>query len=329
MLSRFAALALGLTFVLCTSARSRDQQPSTNPPPTSQDQPQQTDSAPTAAPTTPAKRIRIGGNVAQARMIHQVQPVYPKIAKDAQVSGTVVLHAIISKDGSVQMLQFVSGPPLLMKAAMDAVKQWKYEPTLLGGAPVEVDTTISVIFTLGNQDAHPKDELIDPQFRADMLTLLDLMHTKDLMDRIAKQLFLSLKPTFTASLPGTTHRDEIVDAFQAKLLEIMKSDDNMNKFIAVYSMHFTDDDIKAAIQFYSTPAGQHFISESGNITSEMMAVGQAMAVNSVPEIYQELCKQYPELQVSGKICKGFPEKESNLLHERITWSDGSTSARSE
>jgi protein TonB len=59
------------------------------------------------------------------------------------------LHAVIAKDGSVEDLQYVSGPPLLMKAAMDAVRQWRYQPTQLNGEPVEVDTTISVVFTLG------------------------------------------------------------------------------------------------------------------------------------------------------------------------------------
>ena len=75
--------------------------------------------------------------------------MYPALAKTAHVSGTVVLHAIIAKDGSIQELQFVSGPPLLMKAAMDAVREWRYRPTLLNGEPVEVDTTIDVVFTLG------------------------------------------------------------------------------------------------------------------------------------------------------------------------------------
>jgi periplasmic protein TonB len=82
-------------------------------------------------------------------MVRQIMPVYPPIAKTAHISGTVVLHAVIAKDGSVEDLQYVSGPPLLMKAAMDAVKQWRYQPTQLNGDPVEVDTTISVVFTLG------------------------------------------------------------------------------------------------------------------------------------------------------------------------------------
>src|SRR5271163_2433856 len=100
---------------------------------------------PKAAPA----RIRVGGNVQAAKMVRQIMPVYPPIAKTAHISGTVTLHAVIGKDGTVQNLEYVSGPPLLMKSAMDAVKQWRYQPTQLNGDPVEVDTTISVVFTLG------------------------------------------------------------------------------------------------------------------------------------------------------------------------------------
>lgn len=103
---------------------------------------------PPPKPATPS-RIRVGGNVEAASLINKVTPIYPPIAKTAHVSGTVVLHAIISKDGSIQELQYVSGPPLLMKSAMDAVKEWRYKPTMLNGDPVEVDTTIDVVFTLG------------------------------------------------------------------------------------------------------------------------------------------------------------------------------------
>ena len=100
-------------------------------------------------PPKPVERLRVGGNVMAANIIHKVDPVYPQIAKTAHISGTVVLHAIIAKDGTIQELTFVSGPPLLMRAAMDAVKQWRYKPTLLNTQPVQVDTTITVIFNLG------------------------------------------------------------------------------------------------------------------------------------------------------------------------------------
>ena len=97
---------------------------------------------------TPA-RIRQGGNVQQAKLVNMVRPVYPPLAKQARISGTVRLHAIIAKDGSVIQLEVVQGHPLLVQAALDAVRQWRYQPTLLNGEPVEVDTTVDVVFSLG------------------------------------------------------------------------------------------------------------------------------------------------------------------------------------
>ena len=95
-------------------------------------------------------RIRQGGAVTQASLINKISPVYPPLARQTRVSGTVRLHAIISKDGSVQQLEVMSGHPLLVQAALDAVRQWRYRPTLLNGEPVEVDTTIDVIFSLNS-----------------------------------------------------------------------------------------------------------------------------------------------------------------------------------
>jgi protein TonB len=92
--------------------------------------------------------VKVGGNVQAARILNRVQPVYPPLARQTRISGTVRLHAIISKDGSIQQLEVISGHPLLQQSALDAVRQWRYQPTLLNGEPVEVDTTIDVIFSL-------------------------------------------------------------------------------------------------------------------------------------------------------------------------------------
>ena len=99
-------------------------------------------------PKPTASRIRQGGSVQAALLINRVQPVYPPLARQTRISGSVRLHAIISKSGTVESLEVLSGHPLLVRAAMDAVQQWKYKPTLLNGEPVEVDTTIDVIFSL-------------------------------------------------------------------------------------------------------------------------------------------------------------------------------------
>jgi protein TonB len=98
-------------------------------------------------PVTP-KRITVGGNVQQAMLISQPKPMYPPLAKQARISGTVKFTAVIGRDGTIQNLQLLGGHPLLVQAATDAVRQWRYKPTLLNGEPVEVVTQIDVNFTL-------------------------------------------------------------------------------------------------------------------------------------------------------------------------------------
>jgi TonB family protein len=93
-------------------------------------------------------RLRVGGNVQHTKLIHQPRPNYPALAKQAHIQGTVKLYAVISKRGTVANLDVISGHPLLVPAALEAVKQWVYEPTLLNGNPVEVETEIDVNFTL-------------------------------------------------------------------------------------------------------------------------------------------------------------------------------------
>jgi protein TonB len=94
------------------------------------------------------ERIRQGGVIQAANLIHQVNPIYPPLAVKARAQGVVVLAAVISKEGTVESLRVISGHPLLNQAALDAVKQWLYRPTMLNGDPVEVETTITVTFTL-------------------------------------------------------------------------------------------------------------------------------------------------------------------------------------
>ncbi len=96
------------------------------------------------------KRIRVSQGVTQGMVISKIEPVYPKIGLAARISGVVLLHAIISKEGIITELQVVSGHPVLIPAAMDAVKQWRYRPYLLNGEPVEVETYITVTFQISN-----------------------------------------------------------------------------------------------------------------------------------------------------------------------------------
>jgi protein TonB len=93
-------------------------------------------------------RIRVGGQVQAANLIKKISPPYPQLAKQARIQGLVRFTAIIGKDGTIQNLTLVTGHPLLVPSATEAVKQWVYKPTLLNGEPVEVITQIDVNFTL-------------------------------------------------------------------------------------------------------------------------------------------------------------------------------------
>ncbi|HET9698234.1 MAG TPA: TonB family protein [Terriglobales bacterium] len=94
------------------------------------------------------QRVRVSQGVSEGLLVHQVRPTYPPLARQARIQGQVVLQAAIGKDGSIQNLRLVSGHPMLAPAAIEAVKQWKYKPYFLNGEPVEVDTQITVNFTL-------------------------------------------------------------------------------------------------------------------------------------------------------------------------------------
>ncbi len=96
----------------------------------------------------PIPRIVVGGNVQAAKIVRRVMPVYPALARQACVEGTVSLLGVIATDGTVRQLRVLSGHPLLVQAALDAVRQWVYRPTLLNGDPVEVQAPIEVHFTL-------------------------------------------------------------------------------------------------------------------------------------------------------------------------------------
>jgi protein TonB len=104
---------------------------------------------PAAHPNTPSAPLHVGGTVQMAKLIRKVIPEYPALAKQARISGVVHLIGIIAKDGAIRDLQLVDGHPMLARAAMKAVEQWVYEPTLLNGEPVEVIAPIEVSFTLG------------------------------------------------------------------------------------------------------------------------------------------------------------------------------------
>ncbi len=104
---------------------------------------------PKFVPVTP-QRVRISQGVTKGLLVQKIEPQYPTLARSARVQGDVVLSAVIDTNGQITNLQLVSGHPMLVPAAIAAVKQWRYKPYLLNGQPVEVETTITVIFSLSS-----------------------------------------------------------------------------------------------------------------------------------------------------------------------------------
>jgi periplasmic protein TonB len=123
--------------ILLTSATTTEVTPPVPPPPP----------PPPPVPTI-VKPVRVGGDIREPKVITLVPPVYPKLAVKARVRGTVVLEAILTAEGAVAEIQVISGNPLLTQAAVDCVKQWRYEPTYLNGEPIPVILTARVNFEL-------------------------------------------------------------------------------------------------------------------------------------------------------------------------------------
>lgn len=134
--SELTGLALGVISQVIQAA----------PPARVADPPKPAQAKPAAATEPP--RYKAGGLVKMARLLRRVEPLYPAIARQARISGTVELTGIIGTDGRIRELQVVTGHPLLVKAALDAVREWVYEPTSLNGTPVEVIAPITVNFRL-------------------------------------------------------------------------------------------------------------------------------------------------------------------------------------
>jgi TonB family protein len=292
--------------------------------------------------------------VAIGTLIRHVEPDYPQIAKTAQVGGSVVLHCLIGRDGTMEAVRYISGPPLLKRSSMDAVRQWQYHPTLRDGEPVEVDTTVTVVYTLDGQSgqnggaATPKPDdsskagppgsadaqkagpsasnmtgdssaqtvPINPEFRARVLKLMEITEMTSNMDRVWKSMQPTLRPMLIQMLPPTQNRDTILDAYLEGLQKSMHSPDAMEGYIQIYARHLTLADVNAAIQFYSTPEGDHVRRAFQEMAPETMKWGEELALKNAPLILKSLCSEYTELQDDAKLCGKPADKSKSELMGR-------------
>jgi TonB family protein len=149
-----AAIAACVLFAVPSFCMAHPQQTQAAPPQQGQiAQPEQT------LPLGSGQRLRVLSNIMANKLVYIEPPVYPQIAVVARVSGIVILNAVVAEDGTIKELTCISGPALLRQAAMSAVREWRFEPTLLNGQPIEVETTIPVRFDL--EDAREYKSKID------------------------------------------------------------------------------------------------------------------------------------------------------------------------
>lgn len=146
------------------------------------------------APAGAQEPVRIGGDIKEPRRIRDVKPVYPEIAQQAGIQGIVIIEAIIGADGDVQRAQVLRSVPLLDQAALDAVTQWRYAPTLLNGQPVPVIMTVTVSFSLAGQqparEVNPDPPVMQrpPDNVASLLDSAKALHQRGLYDEAERTL---------------------------------------------------------------------------------------------------------------------------------------------
>lgn len=277
-------------------------------------QPQNTTGSPSQLPPEPSThptRVTINGNAMAARVLAIVPPAYPKELQDAHVSGTVILRAVIAKDGSVKELTPLSGPQQLWPSAMDAVKQWKYQPTVVEGAPVEVSTTINIEFTPGRPPRYEQQgaampqtaAAMDPQLHADILRLIEATHLKETMRDYGRQMMETMRPSIEDSLPRNANRKQIVNEVESKMMAALESQAATDQIVMVYAKYLSDDDVKGAAAFYESPAGQRFNSVATQMEDDLSQSGEQFAMQNLDLILKGLCATHPELRGKADFCQ--------------------------
>ena len=274
-------------------------------------------------------RIRVGANV--PKVTGRTPPEYPQAAIDRQVEGDVVIHLIISRDGTVKELNAVSGPALLTDPAMAAVRGWMYQPARLNGNSVEVDTTVTLNYVLGppptvmvnnrpvaasapiaNDPAQQPSTAVAPQANADtpatkedIERYLEAIHSHDMMKQIVEQMSKPMHQMVHDQLEKD--REKLPPDFEARLNKMIDGmlndlpwDELMQSMVPVYQKHFTKGDIDVLIAFYSTPTGQKMLKEMPTIMAESMQAEMPIMQRQMEAIrdrvQQEIAKSLRESQ---------------------------------
>jgi protein TonB len=217
--------------------------------------------------------VRVGGEIKEPTKLKNVAPVYPDAAKQARVQGVVILECTIGPRGDVADVKVLRGIPLLDQAAIDAVKQWVYTPTLLNGVAVPVIMTVTVNFKLsgGPLPAEAPAAVVaptpaptptgSPEKIADIRRLLELNGSKatrvKMFELVLERLHAQARPDTPAS-------------FWDALLEELNTEPLDETVVLLYDKYFTQDEIREFIRFYETPAGRKLAATAPVIIQDSM-----------------------------------------------------------
>lgn len=143
---------------------------------------------------------------------------------------------------------------------------------------------------------------IDPQLRTDILRLIDVTHALERARDGARESAAWMRPRLIAALPAGSDREKIADDYIKRVEAIPKSPEYLNGLVAIYAKYFSDDDVKALIQFYATPAGQHFNQHAKDISMYSLQLSRQVAADKLTGIFAAICSDFPELHGQVKFC---------------------------
>ncbi|MGC1386085.1 MAG: DUF2059 domain-containing protein [Candidatus Acidiferrales bacterium] len=168
----------------------------------------------------------------------------------------------------------------------------------------------------GFNDAQAKP--VDPEFRARVLKLMEITEMKETMAKLWTSMAPTVRPVLMQALPATQNRDAIVDTYLEELGASMQSAEAMEGYVQIYARHLTLADVNAAIQFYSTPEGDHVRRASQDMAPESIQYGRDLALKNAPLIMKSLCGKYPELQEDERVCgKADDKSKSELIGKEV------------
>jgi hypothetical protein len=152
------------------------------------------------------------------------------------------------------------------------------------------------------QDATSYGKPIDPQFKADILRLIELTHAVEAARKGARASAEWVRPRLVAVLPATSNREKIASDYIERVEAIPQSEEFVDGLVAIYAKYFSDEDVKALAQFYTTPAGQHFTKHAADVSMASMKLGQEVVAEKLGGVFAAVCSDHPELQGQVKFC---------------------------